>query len=105
MADRAVGVLQDYYRCTNAKGEDFPACKQVRAAVSLLGRGTRMADALGRVLQFWKNYHSLCPSASCLSFGGGAEGAELTLLATSRRRMGAFRFSANDRSRIWGTPS
>ncbi|KAL8293517.1 hypothetical protein RQP46_000218 [Phenoliferia psychrophenolica] len=29
----------DYHRCTNAKGEDYPACKQ-----------------------FWKNYHSLCPN-------------------------------------------
>ncbi|KAI9293448.1 cytochrome c oxidase, subunit VIb [Neoconidiobolus thromboides FSU 785] len=30
----------DYYKCINAKGEDFPACKQ-----------------------FYKNYRSLCPSS------------------------------------------
>ncbi|CEQ41063.1 SPOSA6832_02729 [Sporobolomyces salmonicolor] len=29
----------DYYRCINAKGEDFPACKT-----------------------FWRTYHSLCPN-------------------------------------------
>ncbi|BGP27868.1 Cytochrome c oxidase subunit 6B [Rhodotorula toruloides] len=37
----------DYFRCVNAKGEDFPACKT-----------------------FWRTYHSLCPSAfsDCASF-------------------------------------
>merc|ERR1712225_59804 len=29
----------DYFRCVNAKGEDFPACKT-----------------------FWRTYHSLCPN-------------------------------------------
>ncbi|GAA5870549.1 hypothetical protein JCM5296_001878 [Sporobolomyces johnsonii] len=29
----------DYYRCINAKGEDFPACKT-----------------------FWRTFHSLCPN-------------------------------------------
>ncbi|BGO95866.1 hypothetical protein NBRC10512_001452 [Rhodotorula toruloides] len=32
----------DYFRCVNAKGEDFPACKT-----------------------FWRTYHSLCPNVRC----------------------------------------
>ncbi|KAK4056353.1 Cytochrome c oxidase subunit 6B [Microbotryomycetes sp. JL221] len=35
-----MSVQQDYFRCVNAKGEDFAACKQ-----------------------FSRAYHSLCPSA------------------------------------------
>ncbi|GLI76297.1 cytochrome c oxidase subunit 6B [Penicillium ochrochloron] len=50
----------DYYKCVNAKGEDFRPCRQVLSNPAPIDMSIATSK---RILQFYHAYRSLCPKA------------------------------------------